>query len=75
MANFERLSNRVLIRTCSCGIVFETYDPKKMYHSNKCRQIYVSKKCEAMIMQKRKLNQKKLKERALSEKEKETIFF
>ena len=44
MENFERLSNVVLIRTCPCGIVFKTYDPKKMYHSNKCGASYLKKK-------------------------------
>jgi hypothetical protein len=42
--NFERLSNKVLIRTCPCGIVFKTYDPKKVYHSNSCRASYVREK-------------------------------
>jgi hypothetical protein len=44
MENFEKISNKVLSRTCPCGIVFETYDPKKMYHSNKCRASYVKEK-------------------------------
>ena len=61
MENFGRLSNKVLSRTCPCGIVFETYDPKKVYHSNKCGAIYVRKRYDAMIVQRRKLNQKKLK--------------
>jgi hypothetical protein len=44
MENFERLSNEVLIRTCPCGIVFKTYDSKKVYHSNSCRASYVREK-------------------------------
>jgi len=61
MENFERLSNRVLRVTCSCGIVFETYDPKKIYHSNKCRAISIKKR-NAVNDQRKKLKQKKLKE-------------
>jgi hypothetical protein len=64
MENFERLSNEVLIRTCPCGIVFETYDPTKMYHSNSCRVSYVRKRKGAKIAQRRKLKQKKLKEQS-----------
>ena len=62
MENFERLSSKVLIRTCPCGIVFKTYDPRKVYHSNNCRTIYVRKRYEA-IVQRRKLKQKKLEEK------------
>ena len=62
MENFERLSNKVLIRTCPCGIVFKTYDPRKVYHANSCRTIYVRKRYEA-IAQRRKLKQKKLEEK------------
>jgi hypothetical protein len=64
MENFGRLSNEVLIRTCSCGIVFKTYDPKKVYHSNNCRAIYVRKINGAKIAQRRKLKQKKLNEQS-----------
>jgi hypothetical protein len=64
MENFERLSNTVLIRTCPCGIVFETYDPQKMYHSNNCRTSYVRKRCGAKIAQRRELKQKKLREQS-----------
>jgi len=56
MENFERLSNRVLSVTCSCGIVFETYDPKKIYHSNKCRAISVKKR-NAVNVQRKKLKE------------------
>jgi len=59
MENFERLSNVVLIRTCPCGIVFGTYDPKKVYHSNKCGAIYGKKRYGNMIAQRRELKQKK----------------
>jgi hypothetical protein len=59
MENSERLSNKVLIRTCRCGIVFETYDPKKTYHSNKCGASYVRKRNGATIVQRRELMQKK----------------
>jgi len=59
MENFERLSNKVLIRTCPCGIVFETYDPKKVYHSNKCGASYVRKRSGAMTVYRRELKQKK----------------
>jgi len=55
MENSERLSNKVLIRTCPCGIVFETYYPKKVHHSNKCGASYVRKRNGAMIVQKREL--------------------
>ncbi len=55
MENSERLSNEVLIRTCPCGIVFETYDPKKVDHSNKCGASYVRKRNGAMIVQRREL--------------------
>ena len=58
MENFERLSNKVLIRTCPCGIVFETYDPKKVYHSNKCGAIYVRKRNGNMIVQRRRTKAK-----------------
>jgi hypothetical protein len=58
MENFERLSNIVLVRTCSCGIVFETYDPKKVYHSNKCGAIYVRKRNGAMIVQRKRTKAK-----------------
>jgi len=58
MENFERLSNKVLIRTCSCGIVFETYDPKKMYHSNKCEAIYIRKRKGNMIVQRKRTKAK-----------------
>jgi hypothetical protein len=54
MENFERLSNKVLIRTCPCGIVFETYDPKKVYHANSCRASYVRKRYRAMIVQRKR---------------------
>ena len=64
MENFERLSNKVLIRTCHCGIVFKTYDPKKMYHANKCRSSYVKKRYGAKTAQRMKLKQKKLKEQS-----------
>ena len=62
MENFGRLSNEVLIRTCPCGIVFKTYDPKKVYHANSCRASYVRKRYRVMIVQRRKLKQKKLEE-------------
>jgi hypothetical protein len=52
MENFERLSNKVLIRTCPCGIVFKTYDPKKVYHANSCRTIYVRKRFRAIVPEK-----------------------
>ena len=55
MENFERLSNVVLIRTCPCGIVFETYDLKKVYHSNSCRVSCVRERYGAMIVQRREL--------------------
>jgi hypothetical protein len=61
MENFERLSNKVLIRTCPCGVVFRTYDPRKVYHANSCRIIYVRRRYRA-IVQRRKLKQKKLRE-------------
>ena len=61
MENFERLSKKVLIMTCPCGIVFETYDPKKVYHSNNCKAICIRKRHVATIVQKRRLKQKKLK--------------
>jgi hypothetical protein len=54
MENVDRLSSKVLVITCSCGIVFKTYDPQKMYHSNKCRTRCVKKRCEAKIVQRRK---------------------
>jgi hypothetical protein len=60
MENFERLSNKILSITCPCGIVFETYDLKKMYHANSCRAICVRKRCVAKV-QRRELKQKKLK--------------
>lgn len=66
MENFERLSNKVLIRTCPCGIVFKTYDLKKVYHSNSCRASYVKKRYGFMIAQRRKLKQKKLEEKVMS---------
>jgi hypothetical protein len=62
--NSGRLSNKVLSITCPCGIVFETYDPKKMYHSNKCRAISVMKRNAAKV-QRKKLKQKKLREQIL----------
>ena len=64
MENFERLSSVVLIRTCHCGIVFKTYDPKKVYHSNKCRTSYVRKRYGA-IVQRRELKLKKLREQTV----------
>jgi hypothetical protein len=64
MENFERLSSKVLIRTCPCGIVFKTYDPIKMCHSNKCRMSYVKKRYGTLIVLRRKLKQKKLKEQS-----------
>jgi hypothetical protein len=60
MENFERLSNKILSITCPCGIVFETYDPKKIYHANSCRAICVRKRCVAKV-QRRELKQKNLK--------------
>ena len=63
MEKFERLSNEVLIRTCPCGIVFKTYDLKKVYHSNGCRASYVRKRYGAMIAQRRKHKQKKFEEK------------
>jgi hypothetical protein len=57
MENFERLSSKVLIRTCPCGIVFETYDQRKVYHANSCRTNYVRKRYEA-IVQRRKTKAK-----------------
>jgi len=65
MENFERLSNKVLIRTCLCGIVFKTYDLKKVYHSNSCKASYVKKRYGDMIVQRRKLKQKKLEEKVM----------
>jgi hypothetical protein len=62
MENFDRLSNKILLRTCHCGIVFKTYDPKKMCHSHKCEAIYLRKRYGALIVQRRKAKQKKLKE-------------
>jgi len=64
MKNFERLSNAVLIRTCPCGIVFKTYDPKKVFHSNNCGTSYVKKRCAAKKAQRRKLKQKKLNQQS-----------
>jgi hypothetical protein len=63
MENLEKLSNGVFSVTCSCGIVFETYDPKKMYHSNKCRAIHVRRRNAAKV-QRQKLKQKKLREQS-----------
>ncbi len=59
MENFERLSSKVLVRTCHCGIVFETYDPKKVYHANSCRANYVRKNMD----KERELIQKKFDEK------------
>jgi hypothetical protein len=59
MENFERLSNKVLTRTCDCGIVFKTYDPKKVCHSNKCNSSCIRKRKKNMIVQRLKLKQKK----------------
>ena len=64
MENFERLSDKVLIRTCTCGIVFETYDPRKVYHSNICRTNYVRKRNGVNVAKRRKLKQKRLKEQS-----------
>ena len=36
---------------------------RKVYHSNKCRTNYIKKRCEAKIVQRRKLKQKKLEEK------------
>jgi len=58
MENFERLSYKVLIRTCPCGIVFETYDPKKVYHTSSCRASCVRKRYRVRVAQRRKLKQK-----------------
>ncbi len=63
MENFERLSSKVLSVTCPCGIVFKTYDPKKMYHANSCRAIYVRKRYGAKVKRK-ELKQKKFKEKS-----------
>ena len=60
MENFVRLSNEILSITCPCGIVFETYDPKKKYHANSCRAICIRQKCVAKV-QRRELKEKKLK--------------
>jgi hypothetical protein len=60
MENFERLSYRALSVTCPCGIVFETYDLKKMYHSNKCRAFSVMKR-NVVNMERKKLKYKTLK--------------
>lgn len=59
MENFERLSSRTLSVTCPCGIVFETYDLKKIYHSNKCRAFCVMKR-NVVNIQRKRLKQKKL---------------
>jgi len=58
MENSERLSNKVLIRTCSCGIVFETYDPKKVHHSNKCGASYIRKRNGNMMVQRKRTKAK-----------------
>jgi hypothetical protein len=63
MENLGKLSSRVLSITCPCGIVFETYDPKKMYHANSCRAICVRKRYGALIAQRRKHKQKKFEEK------------
>ena len=55
MENFERLSSTVLVRTCPCGIVFKTYDPKKVNHSNKCMASYIRKRKKDRMIQRRKL--------------------
>ena len=54
MKNFERLSNKVLSRRCPCGIVFETYDLKKVYHSNSCRVSCVRKRNGIRIAQRKR---------------------
>lgn len=47
-------------------MVFKTYDLKKVYHSNSCRVSYVKKRYGVMIVQRRKLKQKKLEEKVMS---------
>jgi hypothetical protein len=64
MENSGSLSNKILSITCPCGIVFETYDPKKMYHSNSCRVNCDKKRHAAKILQRRRQKQKKLKEQS-----------
>jgi hypothetical protein len=60
MENFERLSNKIINITCPCGIVFKTYDPKKVYHSNNCGASYVTKR----LVKRKRTKQKKLAEKA-----------
>jgi len=55
MENFEKLSNEILSRTCSCGIVFKTYDTKKVYHSNKCKARYAKRRWGIVKAQRRRL--------------------
>jgi hypothetical protein len=43
---FERLSNEVLIRTCPCGILFKTYELKKVHHSKVVGQVTLEKDME-----------------------------
>jgi len=63
MENFERLSNKVLIIICPCGIVFKTYDLKKVYHSNNCRASYVRKRYGTMTVQRKRIKAKEAKEK------------
>ena len=63
MENFERLSNKVLSRICPCGIVFKTYDLKKVYHSNSCRTSCVRERYGATTAQRKEPKQKKPEEK------------
>ena len=46
-------------------MVFKTYDTRKVYHSNSCKASYVKKRYGDMIVQRRKLKQKKLEEKVM----------
>ena len=64
--NSGRLSNKVLSVTCPCGIVFETYDTNKMYHSNKCKVNNGKKRNRATMAQRLRLKKKKLRKQKFS---------
>jgi hypothetical protein len=59
----NNLSTKILTRKCQCGIVFETYDENKLFHSNLCKALYNKKQLGIFVANRREANKKKLYEK------------
>ncbi len=59
----NNLSTKILTRKCPCGIVFETYDENKLFHSTPCKALYKKKQWGIFVANRREANKKKLYEK------------